>query len=191
MTARPVVVHLAAIDDDRWDPEKLLPRLGEVERSRAATFRRPTDRARYIVAHALLDLAVTEAGFRDPRTSLAHAGDLVAVAIAEGIAVGIDVEPVDARRGDDAVAARYFAPDDRHALAMAGPIDRRRTYARGWTRLEAEAKGRGVSLDGLRGRPRSGHFRDIEAGPGHVVTLWTAGAAVLVRVDRRLLASVA
>lgn len=191
-----VTVHVAPVGDGHWDVDALVAGLDAGERIRALAFLRPIDRERYAIAHALRDRVMGrwrhDGDTIGPSTSLSHAGGLVAVAVAPAeIAIGIDVEPVDPRRSDRAVVARYLAHRDLLAFDGAPSGDRPRLFARAWTALEAEAKGRQVSLDALRGRPRTGYVHDIDVGPDHVLTLWAAVSPVIVHLDRRLLASVA
>lgn len=201
-----VLVRLARVDAGHPDIDVLLGELDDGERRRAGRFRVPLDRARFVVGHAMLARATSGPGSAlGPRTvdgdgrrspdrhvSLSHAGGLVALAVAPpGIAVGIDVEPVDPGRFDRAVALRFLPPAEVAAIDAAPPAERPRLFARAWTGLEAEAKGRRVSLDALRGSPRSGRCLEIEADPEHVVRLWIAVSTTAVRVDRRLLASAA
>ena len=121
----------------------------------------------------------------------ADAGDLVAVAVASGFEVGIDVEPIDPRRADLATLGRFLAPSELAAILASPAGDRPVLAATAWTRLEAEAKGRGRSLDRLRGRERSGSLRSLDVGAGHVGSLWTAAPVSVIPAAQPLLASVA
>jgi phosphopantetheinyl transferase len=191
MTTRPVVtLHVARVGEGRWDLTALLDELDPAGRARAQRARHPLDVERTAVGRALLRQAGIEAPVR--HASVSHAGSLVVVAVAPaGNAVGVDVEPVDPRRTDLAVARRFFAPRDVDALETLDVVDQPRAFARVWTRLEAEAKGRRVTLDALRGRTRTGHLHEIDVDPDHVMSLWTAVPVALIRADPRLLASVA
>jgi 4'-phosphopantetheinyl transferase len=104
------------------------------------------------------------AGQRDVRFNLSHSGKRAAIAIAEGVEVGVDIEQVKAGRTPE--------------------------YLRDWCRREAYVKGRGT---GLRGRPRQLDFEerwpaqwavvdsggrvegwtvvDLDAGEGYVAAL--------------------
>lgn len=184
------------------------------ERRRAAAFVDPAAATRYTLGHALLRSIVgaalerPQAGIRfdhdrtgrprrldpggaDLSWSLSHAGDLVVVAIAHGFDFGVDVETIDPRRADLAMAQRYLPPTGIEAIMALPPGDRPGAIARAWTRLEAEAKGRGCTLDDLRGRERTGVHHELAVAAGHVSTLWTAGRATVICADRPLLASVA
>jgi 4'-phosphopantetheinyl transferase len=148
--------------------------------------------------------------------SVAHSGDLVAVAVAMA-PVGVDVEQLDGRRhelggGDSASLARMvLAEPERAALAAVHPSGRARAFLVAWTRKEAVTKATG---DGLRvpfgdvvvlgpdaGAPRllawpyprdpgSVSLLDLEAAPGYVAALAVLGRCqeVLVRDGSALLA---
>jgi 4'-phosphopantetheinyl transferase len=152
--------------------------LDEAERQRLAAYRRPADRERFLVGCALAKTAIAAYTGQRPadvtfdRTcprcgrphgkpiidggglehSVAHSGDLVAVAVA-GAPVGVDVEQLDGRArqpgdGDqEALARMVLADDERAVLAAADPSDRARAFLVAWTRKEAVTKAKG---DGLR-----------------------------------------
>jgi 4'-phosphopantetheinyl transferase len=204
LTAPGVMVAVAGVEDavDGW----LAAWLDAAERRRTATFRAPTAQRRFIVAHGLLrwllagQLGVPPAGVplatdRSGRPapvaspsgdlwwSLSHAGSRVVVAVAPG-AVGVDVEPVDPRRADLPTLARFLAPADLARITALPEGARPRQLALAWTRLEAEAKGRGVTLDALRGRARTGVLTELAVDDGHVASLWMAVPVAVVRVGR-------
>jgi phosphopantetheinyl transferase len=209
-----VMVGVAEIREWRWRIDALRTWLDDGELARLDAFRNEEVAERFVVSHALLrsmlgarlDRAPQDVRFardRDGRPrpadrgaaswrcSLSHAGGLAVAAIAEAVDVGIDVEPIDPRRADLAVAARYLSPTEVTAIVGSRPSDRPSAIALGWTRLEAEAKGRGIALDTLRERERTGFPHDLDVGPAHVATLWTPVPVTVVRTDRPLLASVA
>lgn len=208
-----VDVVVAAVPGPGSDQAAAWSTLDAGERARAAAFRDAIDRRRYVAAHGLMRAVIAARDGASPgdvtivrdrsgrlrivdpagqgSVSLTHGGGLVAVALGGDIEVGIDIEPVDDRRGDRSTLARFLSAGELASLDVVAGPGRRRATAVAWTRLEAEAKGRGVSLDGLRGRERTGHHLEIDVGPGHVATLWTPAPPLRVRVDRALLASVA
>ncbi len=150
--------------------------LSEEERVRAAAFRRPGDGARFIAAHgsmrailarylgvepqtvrfrvgahgkpALADvpLPAVDGSCADLRFNLAHAGGIALVAVACGREVGVDLEPVRPMRDADAIAERWFAREERDALARCPPADATRAFFACWTRKEAFVKALGVGL---------------------------------------------
>lgn len=204
--ARPsATVAAVAVDEWRSRTDELRTWLDDDERRRVETLRDPDTRRRFVVAHALLRSIVgTRLGRRpgdvhigtdrlgrprprDPgsllRCSLSHAGGLVVAAVADGVDIGVDVEPIDARRADLPTVARFLPPADASALGALPPAARTRAIALAWTRLEAEAKGRGLALDDLRGKARTGLLEELDVGDAHVASVWTAAPSTIVRVD--------
>ncbi len=110
--------------------------LGRDERSRAERFVRAEDRRRYIVSHGVLrrllgerlGIGPSEVGFETlPRGkpfvpnshwhfSLSHSGDLMAVALARSLQLGVDVEQMRPMDDYNLIAERYFAGDERRQL---------------------------------------------------------------------------
>lgn len=168
-----VVISLAvdAIPAQEW--EELYVPLSPAERHRAQSFHFESDRRAYVAAHALLRHSLSAvmhsdpAGWRfaagefgkpyladpppecDVRFNLSHSRSQVAVALALGAEVGVDVEALDrAERLDSGIADTYFAADEAAALHAIGDETRRREqFLRLWTLKEAciKATGRGLS----------------------------------------------
>jgi 4'-phosphopantetheinyl transferase len=80
--------------------------------------------------------------------SLAHAGDVILLAVSRAGAVGVDVERLDRPRNFEAIAARYFAPEEQAALAALPPDARAAAFTRAWTRKEAMVKAIGSGIAG-------------------------------------------
>ena len=171
--------------------------LDVTERRRWAAYRRDEDRERFLTGCALAKTALARYTGRHPaevrfdRTcgqcgephgkpvlaggvqhSVAHSGDLVAVAVARA-PVGVDVEQLDGRRrpldgdGDlDGLARIVMSAAERAALAGVRPAGRARSFLVAWTRKEAVTKATG---DGLRAA-----FSDVvvaaDAGPPRLVS---------------------
>jgi 4'-phosphopantetheinyl transferase len=209
-----VHVWFATVSALRPAVPTFLELLDDEERRRVAAYRTPEGRERFIVAHGLCrsvlgevlgwpaaDVAFTaerggrprlaRPGVEDVRFSLSHAGDVVAVAVATGVDIGIDVEGIDPRRTDLAVAKRYFDADELRRLLDAPVASRPRAFAAAWTRLEAEAKGAGYPLEAARGRARSGLIRSSAVGSDHVASLWMQRPTTVIEHEPALLASVA
>ena len=151
-------------------PRRLAELLSAEERAAAERFLRAEDRTRYVVAHGVLReilghclglppaaVALGRGPWGKPeltgdaaRTGLAfnlsHSGDLVAVAVAAGRAVGVDVEAGRTTMDVMDLAAGHFAPAEIAALASVDPADRRAAFIRCWTRKEAYVKARGEGL---------------------------------------------
>jgi 4'-phosphopantetheinyl transferase len=172
--------------------------LDETERRRWAAYRRDEDRERFLTGCALAKTALARyigrrpADVRFDRTcgqcgephgkpvlsgggvhhSVAHSGDVVAVAVAR-TQVGVDVEQLDGRRrplggdGDlDGLARIVLSAAEQAALAGVPSAGRARAFLVAWTRKEAVTKATG---DGLRAA-----FSDVvvaaEAGPPRLVS---------------------
>jgi 4'-phosphopantetheinyl transferase len=217
--------------------------LDQAERQRWAAYLRDADRDRFLVGCALAKTVVAACTGRRPadvsfdRTcrqcgrphgkpairggadlehSVAHSGDLVAVATARA-PVGVDVEQLDGRAyrpggaDPEALARLVMADDERAALAAVHPSGRARAFLVAWTRKEAVTKAKG---DGLRvpfgdvvvaaaqGAPRvaawpypqapeSVSLLDLDTDAGYVAALAVIGrcGTVLARDGSALLAA--
>ncbi len=207
--------------------------LDATERRRWAAYRRDQDRTRFLAGCALAKAALARyaglrpADVRFDRTcgqcgephgkpvlegglvdhSVAHSGDLIAVAVARA-PVGVDVEQLDGRRhplggdGDpEALARLALSPAEQAVLAAIPPAGRARAFLVAWTRKEAVTKATG---DGLRAAfsdvvvaadagpprlvswpypqsPRSVSLLDLDADPGYVAALAVIGRCEAVR----------
>jgi 4'-phosphopantetheinyl transferase len=141
------------------------------ERDRQARFRRPEDRDVYGLAHGLLRwtlsrhadvepaawrfaagrfqkplIAAPIAGSPPLAFSLTHADGIAAVAVARGIEVGVDAEPVDRVVDPWALADGVLSPPERSDLGKLDPEAARRAFMRLWTLKEAHVKGLGLGL---------------------------------------------
>lgn len=98
-------------------------------------------------AHGKLFLTTTPAGGADVRFNLSHAGEWVAVVLARGCEVGIDVESVRALADWQPLVDRIFSPAERQTiLSLPEEAARREAFFRGWTRKEACLKAIGEGL---------------------------------------------
>lgn len=141
------------------------------ELARAAAWRRPVDRARYVGRHVALRVILGERLGLPPATlafgrapcplcgdahgrpvlrdhddvhfSLSSTGDVAAVALAP-VPVGLDVEAVGRASADDLAAA--LDPVEQAAVAALHEPTRSRAALRCWARKEALLKGRGTGL---------------------------------------------
>jgi 4'-phosphopantetheinyl transferase len=207
--------------------------LDETERRRWAAYRREADRERFLVGCALAKTGIATYTGQQPaevsfdRTcprcgrphgkpaidggyglehSVAHSGDLVAVAVARA-PVGVDVEQLDGRPrlpggGDaEALARLVLADDERAVLAAVHPSERARAFLVAWTRKEAVTKAKGdglgvpfgdVVVAAAAGPPRlvawpypqaphSVSLHDLDAEPGYVAALAVLGRCRTVR----------
>jgi 4'-phosphopantetheinyl transferase len=206
--------------------------LDHAERERWAAYRLDADRERFLVGCGLAKTVVAARTGRRPaevsfdRTcrrcgqphgkpavrhgdlefSVAHSGDLVAVAVATA-PVGVDVEQLEGRPhevggGDPAALARMvLADDERAALAEVHPSGQARAFLVAWTRKEAVTKAKGdglrvpfgdvvVAADAAAPRlvawpypddPRSVSLLDLDVEPGYVAALAVLGRCRTVR----------
>ena len=217
--------------------------LDGTERRRWAAYRRVEDRQRFLAGCALAKTALARytgqrpADVRFDRTcaqcgephgkpaiagggvehSVAHSGDLVAVAVARA-PVGVDVEQLDGRPnplggdGDlDALTRLVLSAAEREVLAAVPAAGRARAFLVAWTRKEAVTKATG---DGLRAAfsdvvvaagagpprlvswpyprsPREVSLLDLDVDTGYVAALAVIGrcAAVRARDGSALLAA--
>ncbi|GLI91561.1 4'-phosphopantetheinyl transferase family protein [Methylocystis echinoides] len=157
---------LSGIAPDSWPA--LADLLDDAERARAARFAFEDDRQAYVAAHALLRVTLSEmAGGapqdwrfaaarlgkpylidppKDLRFSVTHARGMVAVAIAEGVEIGVDVEPANRRAESMKLAQRFFAPEETSLLRALDGAARRDAFFAIWTLKEAVVKATGEGL---------------------------------------------
>lgn len=207
-----IVVRWIVLQQDSAAIIALRPLLDASEQMRAERFRAVSDRDAFIAAHALLRTTLSDftgverpAAWRfqtgehgkpsldstqaptDLHFSLSHTRGLVACAVGQPYALGIDAEawrdpaPIE-------LAARYFAPDEVRLIGESAPSERAATFYRLWTLKESylKATGQGLatpldsfafSLDPLAiavGAPDSGdawHFAEIQTSPVHSLAL--------------------
>lgn len=141
--------------------------LDPAESARAARFRFPLHRERYVLSHAFWRVALgmcmsgpasavrlepTPLG--QPRlpdsafaTSLSHSGPWAAVSVARAAVMGVDIESSASLARMDELAAFMCAPGEQAWLSrLAGGPERRQAMLRLWTRKEAILKARGEGL---------------------------------------------
>ena len=137
------------------------------DRERAARFRFPDDRARFIIGRALIrqglgrylgqppegiDLAYTDLGRpyfpHDEKIafSLSHTQELVAFALTSGARVGIDLEAIQPNLDLPELAERIFFPVDLAKFQALPFVEKLPAFYRAWTRKEAYLKARGEGI---------------------------------------------
>jgi 4'-phosphopantetheinyl transferase len=145
-------------------------RLSIEERERAERLAIATDRRDFIAAHALLRVMLgTYLGVASDRIdfatdphgkpmlhgqpdssplgiSLSHSRGLVACALADDRAVGVDVQPIDGTVDVMTIARRFFAPEEVAALNACVPQQRASRFCEMWTLKEALFKALGLGL---------------------------------------------
>ena len=208
--------------------------LDETERRRLAACRRAEDRERFLAGCALAKTVLARYTGRRPadvrfdRTcgqcgephgkpvlpgaavehSVAHSGDLIAVAVARA-PVGVDVEQLDGRPrplggdGDpEALARLVLSGAEQAALAAVPPCGRARAFLVAWTRKEAVTKATGDGLSAAFSdvvvattpggpprlvswpyprAPQSVSLLDLDAASGYVAALAVIGRCDTVR----------
>ncbi|GAA3720944.1 4'-phosphopantetheinyl transferase superfamily protein [Spinactinospora alkalitolerans] len=202
-------------------PAALPALLDERERERHARYRMAADRDRYAAAHALARLVCArEAGCAPqevaftlhcghcdrpephgkPRPagpaqglelSITHSGARVAVAVARGAAVGVDVEQVREGRDIEGLADYALTGAERTALDAVPAAGRTAGFFTYWSRKEALLKATGEGLSGglasvavsgpaddpavlawdSPGAPEHVWLGDLDAGPDHRAAL--------------------
>lgn len=179
----PAEPEVVAVGLDRSGDTPLLGRahatalLDDDERARVARLSDDADRAAFAMAHGLVRVllgrrlgvdpshlvitrdAAGRPGLADapqgPWFSLARRPGAVAVAVHDA-RVGVDIERCPTRIDVDAVAARFFDPDEIMALAQLGPAARTRAFCALWVRKEAVAKAVSVPLERGLAQPVGG-----------------------------------
>jgi len=220
---RPLELHLwcgrtAVSDALVMDLASSLP---EEERGRAARLRRPDARRHYVAGRTLLRrvlgavLCVPPSGIRfaysaagkpslsSPandtlRFSLSHAGDMILVALAHGMDVGVDVERVRGVPAAERIALRMFETPTLGVLRSLSAQDRVLAFLHAWTQREAVVKAIGGRLFSTRdplpfGWPRPPRALRVPAGDEEsewsVLTpslgpAWVATAVALGGIER-------
>lgn len=166
---RHVVARLVRVNESDRELPRLEAALRETDRERAARFRFPEDRARFVLgrglldlllvhylgpSHAGLELALTAHGrpfLKDDPTvhfSITHSRNLVAVALSIESLVGIDIERVPPGFKPDELATRIFSDEDLKRFQALPASEAPRAFFRAWTGKEAHLKARGVGLFG-------------------------------------------
>jgi 4'-phosphopantetheinyl transferase len=171
-------VWLASADVSGDALDALSRCLSAEERQRAARFRLPGDRARSIVGRAVLRRLLgrysgtrpesidftcgahgkPELAGRPLEFNVSHSGRLIAIAVAVGAPVGIDIEEVRPMPEAPSIARRSFSCEEADCVRRA--IDVEGAFFDVWTAREALVKGVGSGLGGASssftvGRPRS------------------------------------
>lgn len=136
------------------------------ETGRAARFRFPADRNRYIAAHGALRDILARYLNREPgqvrfsanqygkptlpgcplEFNLSHSGDFALVAVTRGRKVGVDVERFRPDVDFERLASRFFSSREAAELTAFPAAQRLAAFFRCWTRKEAYIKAQGLGL---------------------------------------------
>lgn len=166
-------VHVWSCDLSRLERERatFAAFLSIEEQSRAARFAFERDRQRFILSHGLLRVILSRYVAEEPGQiqfdigphgkpalrhrsdttlgvafSLSHSGQYAAIAVANGRAVGVDVEICRLDIDSHKLAQRFFASGESQRIALAHGHEQPQTFYRYWTAKEAYLKGRGIGL---------------------------------------------
>ena len=146
--------------------------LDPVELARLERFRFATDRHLFLVSHALLRCVLARSLGREPESlgfecgahgkprlsgqdsasaalafNLSHSGGQAVVAVQAGAAaIGVDIESHRPERRFDAIAHRFFSPEEVAALRALQADARSERFFDLWTLKEAYIKARGMGL---------------------------------------------
>lgn len=167
------VVDVWRVDVD-GTPDTLRELLCAQEQARAARIVHERDRVRWARSRGMLRLLLARYLDADPRElrfelgahgkpaleggadlrfNLSHSGELLLVAVATGMEVGVDVEVAPERgRGEidePAIAARVLGGAQAQRLAELDGEERTREFLRAWTMREAEVKCLGTGLTSM------------------------------------------
>jgi 4'-phosphopantetheinyl transferase len=216
----PAEVHLwqAALDVPPARADRLAGGLAPDERQRADAFHFERDRVHFIAARAFLrevlgrylgrpapavQFRYSPSGKPEVEAdsplqfNLSHSGGLALLAVAQGRAVGMDVERLRPDFAGEPLARRFFAPGEVAALLALPEYMQLQAFYRCWTRKEAYLKARGDGLSfpldqfevtltpgeparllrvqGDEGEATRWHLEHLEVGADYVATLAVAG----------------
>ena len=164
-----VRVWIVPVDLPPEAAARCLAVLDDGERARAAAFLSERDRQQFAVAHGALRILAARELRENPSAlrwdrgpdgkpalaapwsglsaNLSHSGDLIAVAIAVGRAVGVDIQLIAPGLDVVAMSARFYPPEEA-AFVAAGRDEGARAdrFTRLWCRKEAVVKAAGGRL---------------------------------------------
>jgi 4'-phosphopantetheinyl transferase len=210
--------------------DRLWATLSADERTRAERFRFSEDRMRFVSARGILRILLgryldvepqrlrfcynehgkpalaPEFDRSDLQFNVSHSDSVALYAVAWGRRVGVDVERIRTDVSIEAIAQRFFSPQERAALGALPAGLRREAFYSGWTRKEAflKARGEGLSLpldqfdvSLLPGEPAAllyvagdqeetsrWSFLELTAPPGYAATLAVEGRDLTLRIER-------
>ena len=170
----PDQVHLwrVRLDGVGYQDERLTAVLSAEERIRAFRFHFDRHRDRFIRTHGISRMILAKYTGIEPeklefglglrgkpyiapvqnrllRFNLSHSGDLMILAIAMNLELGVDVELINTQLEWSQIAANYFNEYEMQAIAgLPTKIDQLRAFYRVWTIKEAYLKARGDGMIG-------------------------------------------
>ena len=167
-----VQVTLKCISDLALERDYYHSILSEDEKARAARFHFPKDQVSFTVTRGYLRnflakylnidpclVSFTYNEFGKPslchqthsqdvpiKFNLSHAGDYLAIAITQGIDVGIDIEKIDTTIAYKDIAQNFFSNAELNEINRQLPDQQIKHFFYCWTRKEAYIKGHGMGL---------------------------------------------
>jgi 4'-phosphopantetheinyl transferase len=164
--------------------ERMRALLSPAERAREQGYYFEDDRLRYLVTRALTRTTLSRYAPVDPVAwtfrdnpfgrpeiadpdpgaatldfNISHTSGLIALAVARGRALGIDIENLAAQRASPGIVDHFFAPAEIADMAALAPALRHERFFEYWTFKEAYLKARGMGLS-LPLNAFSMHFPD-------------------------------
>lgn len=186
--------------------------LSPEEAARAERLAIPSARERFVLRHGILREAIAARRGEPPEAlrfvhagdgkpsladgglgfNLSKADDGLLIAMADGAALGCDLETLRPNSEAKAIAARWFSPVERDALGRLEGETYDRAFLRFWVRKEALLKAAGTGLQGSLAVDTGGPEPAVEARPVSVggMAFWLAdlepvsGFLAAVAVDR-------
>lgn len=151
----------------RW-----MPMLSADEQMRAGRFHHAVDRNRFVVVRAMLRQILGSYLGKDPQKlsfrylekekpalgeeemasdiafNVSHSGEIALLAFGRNREIGVDVEQFRPSTDTQAIAKRFFSPNEQRQLAALAQQEREEGFFRCWTRKESfiKATGKGLSL---------------------------------------------
>ena len=181
----------------------LLASLSADERQRHGAYRRPADKARFLLARAGLrqllgqwlgrppSAIAIEADLRGkprcadpgaPALNGSHSGELILLAFHGSAEVGVDVEQARPHLPWEPIAVRCLSPGKVAELRAMPLAEQASAFLAAWCRLEARVKATGVGLAGKGGEAPDG-------APPPTLRLWDVGVPAGYRAAVALLAN--
>jgi 4'-phosphopantetheinyl transferase len=153
-----VSLYRSAYSDCDWDAH-----LSPEERQRAASFRFPRDRDRFIVVHGILRRVLDSYLPQAPTLiygtngkpalacgglhfNLSHTDDRALIAVSATGELGVDLERVRLEPDAARIADYCFSPSERKALSLVPQARQAEAFFKCWTRKEAFVKALGDGL---------------------------------------------
>lgn len=119
----------------------------------------------------------------DLQFNVSHAGELVLLGFVRGHQIGVDVEQMRSISEAEAIAERFFSPDEVRQLHGAGERERE-LFFKIWTRKEALLKCDGAGFGGTPLDPGEATICELQPAPGYVAAVVIAGSGTSVQAWR-------